>query len=452
MLPPATLGPIRFGLGLPDAGTAGDPAAMLAALAGPDAMRARHPGPGTDAALPAVLAAEAARAARRRAGEDAAAQAALAAARRRVRDLVEAGMLAALARAADAADAFRERLLRFWTDHFTVRARSGLAGPLVFAFAEDAIRPHLAGRFADMLQAAILHPAMLLYLDQTASVGPGSRAGLRRGRGLNENLARELIELHTLGAGAAYGQTDVRELAELLTGLDIGPAGTRFRPERAEPGAETVLGRRYAGEGLAPVRAALADLAARPETAAHLARKLAVHFVADDPDPGLVAALAAAWRDGGGALRPVYAALLGHPAAWAPPLAKARQPWDFVVAALRGLGLDGAALRRMGAANLRRRLIEPMAGMGQPWAAPPGPDGWPEPAAAWITPQGLAARVEWAMTVPARLVPDLPEPADFARRALGDLADPTLLRAAARAETRREGLGLVLASPAFNRR
>jgi uncharacterized protein (DUF1800 family) len=187
-----------------------------------------------------------------------------------------------------------------------------------------------------MLMAVATHPAMLLYLDQAQSVGPNSARGARRDRGLNENYARELMELHTLGVGAVYSQDDVRQLAELLTGLAVDPvAGFVFDARRVEPGPERVLGRDYAGDGIEAIRAVLADLAARPETARHLAHKLAVHFVADDPDPGLVTAMEAAFRDSGGDLVAVTAALLAHPAAWAEAAAKARQPFDFVVAALR---------------------------------------------------------------------------------------------------------------------
>jgi uncharacterized protein (DUF1800 family) len=304
-----------------------------------------------------------------------------------------------------------------------------------------------------MLVAATLHPAMLAYLDQTASVGPGSAFGVRRGRGVNENLAREVMELHSLGVGAVYDQGDVRQMALLLTGLDANAAdGFVFRPDRAEPGAEVVLGRAYGGAGVAPIEAALRDIALRDDTAKHIARKLAVHFVSDAPDAGLVAALTAAYLDTGGDLLAVYAALLAHPAAWEPRLMKARQPVDFILAALRALGMTGADMRRMAQGPAARLLTRPMALMGQDWQTPPGPDGWAEAAEAWITPQGMAARITWAMEVPGRLVVPMPDPVDFMRRCLGGAVDERLEWAAARAETTREGVGLVLSSPAFNRR
>jgi uncharacterized protein (DUF1800 family) len=451
MIDRPSLAAIRFGFGLPlPKGAPVEPAMMLAALSGPDVAAFDFPASGLVDVLPVLQAAQAGRMAMRAAPED---RAAYAAAAREAGKIADIATRSQFSRALDAPDGFRERLVRFWADHFTTKPRNRPETTLPGALIEDAIRPHVAGRFGDMLEAAVLHPAMLAYLDQVASVGPGSRFGKRRGRGLNENLAREVLELHTLGVGAGYGQTDVREMAELLTGLDATAAeGLLFRPERAEPGPETVLGKTYSGAGMAPIRAALQDLAQRPETALHLARKLAVHFVADDPDPDLVGAIAAAYRQSGGGLLAAYEALLTHPAAWVQTLAKARQPLDFTLAALRALGWRGRDVMALGARPLRRFILRPMALMGQEWGRPNGPDGWPESVESWITPQGLGARIAWAMEVPDRLVKTLPDPQDFAQTALGPAADARLLWAVARAETRREGVGLVLASPAFNRR
>jgi uncharacterized protein (DUF1800 family) len=318
---------------------------------------------------------------------------------------------------------------------------------------DEAIRPHVTGRFADMLGAVITHPGMLIYLNQAASFGPGSRKGQTRGKGLNENLARELLELHTLGVGASYSQTDVRELAELLTGLTVSPdQGFVFDPGRAEPGPETVLGVAYSGKGLAPVLQALDDLAARPETAAHIARKMVVHFVADDPDPALVAAVEAAWRDSGGDLLAVARALVTHPLAAKAGAEKARQPFDFMVAALRALGIRPSEIIQADAKTVKRLLLDPLAAMGQPFHQAPGPDGWPERASDWITPQGLAARIDWAMNAPERLVRPLPDPRAFLTQALGTRAGDRLTWAVGAAESARDGVGLVLASPEFNQR
>jgi uncharacterized protein (DUF1800 family) len=451
MIDQPTLVAIRFGYGLPLVkGAPTTPDALLKALAGPDQMAQTHTTLGFSDILPQLARTQKARQMMRQGdGEREAYRLAV----RESAFLAETEARCGFARALDAPDGFRERLVAFWADHFTTRARSAPERPLPGTLTHDAIRPNLTGPFADLLVAATLHPAMLSYLDQSASVGPGSAFGRRRGRGVNENLAREVMELHSLGVGAGYAQNDVRQMALLLTGLDANAQdGFIFHPNRAEPGAETVLGKTYGGEGLAPIKAALSDIARREETAAHIARKLAVHFVSDTPDAALVAAMTAAYRDSDGALMQVYRALLTHPAAWEPKLMKARQPVDFLLAALRALGMTGRELRRMGRGPAQRMLARPMALMGQDWQAAPGPDGWPEEAEAWITPQGMAARITWAMEAPGRLVVPMPDPSAFLRRILGTAADERLIWAAARAESKREGVGLVLASPAFNRR
>lgn len=361
-----------------------------------------------------------------------------------------------LARAVQTEDGYAERLVRFWADHFTVRTGNPEARLLISAFADDAIRPHVAGRFSDMLRAAVLHPGMLGSLDQTSSVGPESQMGKRRNLGLNENLGRELLELHTLGVDGGYTQTDVRQTALLLTGLGVnGELGTVFEPRRAEPGAETVLGRSYGGSGKArieDIHQLLDDLAAHPTTARHLCSKLAVHFVSDTPDPGLVADLLAVWSRTDGDLLAVSIALAEHPAANRPVLEKARQPFDFIVCALRALGIKGEKVAAWNNRTLRRAALAPMASMGQRWQTPNGPDGWEEALDYWITPQALATRINWSMHMPSHLRPDLPDARKFVDDALAGLADDGLRRTVLRAERNAEGVGLVLASPQFNRR
>lgn len=360
------------------------------------------------------------------------------------------GAKSIFARAIGSDDPYRERLVAFWADHFTVTPRNRIERALPSILVDEAIRPHVTGRFADMLRAVTTHPAMLIYLNQEASFGPGSAKGKRQKKGLNENLARELLELHTLGVGAGYTQGDVRQLAELLTGLTVGREGFVFDAKRAEPGAETVLGVRYDGKGERPILQALDDLAARPETAAHLARKLAVHFVADDPDEGLVDDLATVFRDGGGDLRQVSDALAAHPKAGKG--LKTRQPFDFLVASLRALGVGPEVILGLEPRAFKRLILDPLQSMGQPFQQAPGPDGWPEREADWITPQGLAARITFAMQAPQRLVRPLPDPRAFLSRALGGRAGEKLTWAVGAAESARDGVGLVLSSPEFNRR
>jgi uncharacterized protein (DUF1800 family) len=445
-----TLAAIRFGYGLPVGADAPlDADQMLGLLAGPDAAAGRWPSITMTAVFPAW---QVAAAARRAARQSEAAKKEFRAALRAVQDQNQTALRAGLARAVGSPDAFRERLVRFWADHFTAEARNRHEGALPDVMVEEAIRPHVAGRFGDMLRGVTLHPAMLLYLDQVRSVGPGSTLGLRRQEGLNENLARELMELHTLGVGGTYRQDDVREAAELLTGLTATPKdGFQFNPDMAEPGPETVLGVTYDGEALEPIHALLDDLAVHPDTALHLARKVAVHFVSDTPDAGLVAAMAEAYLAADGQLLPLYRAMLMHPAAWGAELQKARQPYDFIAAALRALQVAPDAIMTLNRKRLGGRILGPLRAMGQNWGRSGGPDGWEEAASAWINPQGMAARITWAMTQPDDFGP-LPDPRDMVGRVLGGLASERLIWAVDAAAEQRDGVGLILASPEFNRR
>lgn len=436
----------RFGLGPAAGGTA--PPEPAAQLAGPDAMAQRHPAPDR-ANLFAHLAAL--RTARNAEPRD---EPALQAAEAAMTEQVLAAQRRAFARALDSQTPYRERLVRFWAGHFSVTPKQRILLPEAADLVETAIRPHVTGRFADMLKTAILHPAMIRYLDQDSSVGPASRAGRNRGRGLNENLARELLELHTLGAGADYDQRDVRATALLLTGHSVDSGEPVFEPRFAEPGIQTILGRRYGGMIRGPLdgEALLDDLAARPETAAHLARKLAVHFVAEDPPADLVADLTRVWRDSGGDLGRVAVALASHPAALDAPAAKIRPGFEYLAAALRALGVGGAAVMALPDNRLHRFLLTPQTAMGQNWQGAPSPAGWPERGADWLTPPALAARIDWAMDAPARLLGRLPDARGFVETALGAGAPARLHRLVAAAESNAEGLGLVLAAPAFQRR
>ena len=376
--------------------------------------------------------------------------------RGRIRQAESQQMLRAFARITDTEDPFRERLVWFWADHFTARAKSLPNHPGTMSYVDAAIRPNITARFADILQAAVLHPVMLLYLDQNISYGPNSVAGLRHGRGLNENLAREILELHTLGVSASYTQTDVTEFADLLTGLTYNRTnGWHFSMALAEPGAEYVLGNAY-GSDDAPQRGdivqALEDIAMRPETAAHVCTKLARHFVAEDPDYNMVSSMIAAWRATAGDLMAVYEAMLAHPAAWSGFGAKVKLPFDYLASALVALHVRGYDIVRLERTPIQSLLYGPLVRMGQPFLLPRGPDGWPEGEADWITPQGIAERITWAMRAPKALVEPLPAPRRFVTTALGDVASARTVFAATAAETRQDGIGLVLASPEFNRR
>ena len=441
----------RYGFGLPlPKGAPMAPPEMLAALGKPDRAVERWVGVGLDAALPDYHRVTLARG-RARLGE--AERLEYRESLRQMTVLITKATRAQIARPLGARDGFRERLVRFWTDHFTTRGRFTKDRILPFTMIEDAIRPNVVARFSDLLQAATLHPAMLVYLNQGDSVGPNSVTGKKKRRGLNENLGRELLELHTLGVGAGYTQDDVRQMAALLTGLNFKTReGQVFMPDWAEPGAEMVLGREYGGEGEAPIRAALVDLAMRPETARHLARKLVVHFITDAPDPAMIEAMAAAYMDSGSDLLALYGAMLNHPGAFAPQMLKARQPFDFMVSSLRALGISAEDVMTLPEKDLRRWVVSPMAAMGQNWLGPNGPDGWSEEPNDWITPRGLAARISWAMDAPRRLLQQIPDPRQVVEASLASLASEPLTWAVSGAENQVEALGLVLSSPEFNRR
>ncbi|MFG6079498.1 DUF1800 domain-containing protein [Paracoccus litorisediminis] len=364
-----------------------------------------------------------------------------------------------IARAVDDPFGFGERLVQFWSDHFTA-VPTGLANnPLGSAYVNEAIRPHIGGRFEDMFFAADTHPMMLVYLNQNTSRGPNSMAARRqpdKALGLNENLAREAMELHSLGVGAPYTQADVRQLAELLTGLSYNlQKGFEYLPQIAEPGAETVLGVSYGGENkatLRDIRLALRDIARRAETAQHVSRKLAIHFVSDSPSADLVDQMAAKWRETDGHLPQVYRVMMTHPELEATFRQKVRQPFDYMVAALRALGVTGKQVMALDFPQLPAILFQPLAGMGQRWMRPVGPDGWPEAPEAWIAPQLLAARISWALQTPRKFVKPLPDPRDMLQTALGGTQSPELDWAVPKAENRAEGVALILASSDFNRR
>jgi uncharacterized protein (DUF1800 family) len=334
----------------------------------------------------------------------------------------------------------RERLVRLWSNHFTVSVARPMVLGLAGAFEREAIRPHVTGRFLDMLRAAVRHPAMLLYLDNAHSVGPQSPAGERRGKGLNENLARELMELHTLGADGGYSQADVEHLARILTGWSIdSTAGTfRFAPRQHQPGAKMLLGATVPEGAEAEGERALEMLARHPATARMVATRLARHFVADVPPPALVEGLARRYRDTDGHLGEVARTLVACDEAWAQPLAKLRSPDDLLVATLRAFG---------GAAEMEdKALVGTLSLMGQaPWSAP-SPAGWPDCADDWAAPDALMRRLEWARKAAPAL----------ARRGRflwpdSDLSEATR-HVVAQAATKAEALFLILASREFQRR
>jgi uncharacterized protein (DUF1800 family) len=363
--------------------------------------------------------------------------------------------LAARLQLAAATDAsFRERWALFWANHFTVSAVKVVTATLIGPFEQEAIRPHAFGRFEDMLVASSSHPAMLLYLDQARSFGPDTRAArylemTGDHAGLNENLAREILELHTVGVESGYTQADVTEFARAMTGWSIGgskdgdQAGCfYFRDNAHEPGPRLIMGKRYPEAGIDQARWVMRDLAASPHTAHHLATKIARHFVADDPSPALVARLETAYLGSGGDLGVVAKTLVQAPETWAPDAAKFKTPYEFLVSAWRASGARPGDVAEVARA---------MAAMGQRPLAAPSPKGWPDETGAWLDPDGLVKRMAWSETFAAGAIGER-DPLELAGNALGPRLGPLASNTIARAETRAEGLSILLMSPEFQRR
>lgn len=359
-------------------------------------------------------------------------------------DMTRAENLAWATRRLTAEQPFRERLVDFWMNHFTVSRRNGAAAAIVGCLERDAIRPHVTGRFADMLVAVTTHPAMLIYLDNAASVGPNSPIGLRQRRGLNENLAREVLELHSLSPAGGYTQGDVQELARILTGLSVAgqqePFGFVWRPQTHEPGEKSLLGRRF-GEGQEQISAALRFLGSHPATYRHLAVKLARHFVADQPPPEAVRAVQQALQASEGDLGAACRALIALPQAWDPPLGKLRTPQDHVLAACRAVGLPP---------ERADMVIGGLAALGQPLWNAPQPNGWGDVAAEWSGPEALMRRVDWMYTLAGRI--GRVEPAAAVEAGLGPFAKAETVAAMRGAGSVRDAVTLMLASPEFMHR
>ncbi|MDP3619416.1 MAG: DUF1800 domain-containing protein [Ramlibacter sp.] len=341
---------------------------------------------------------------------------------------------------------FAERLVHFWSNHFAVSVDKLLIVGLAGSFEADAIRPNILGRFEDLLLAVVRHPAMLLYLDQAQSTGPASMMGTR-GRGLNENLAREILELHTLGVRSGYTQEDVKEFARALTGWTLpgdGAGGATFRFVTAlhEPGPRVVLGKTYSDEGEGQARAVIHELVGSPATALHIARKLARHFVSDDPPQALVHRLADTFARTGGDLLSIYRELIASPETWQPTAVKFKSPWDWSISSLRAIGRSEMA--PVEAANLMMQL-------GQPVWRPGSPAGYNDTAMTWAAPDALMRRVEVAQRL-AQEAGDAVDARALAPRVLPGALGEATANAVARAESRGTALALLLVSPEFLRR
>ena len=396
-------------------------------------------------------------------------------ARRRLVDIAAAESRSALTARVTSDRPFVERLVAFWSNHLCVSIGAKvLVAPLAGSYEREVIRPNVLGRFEDMVLASAKHPAMLVYLDNFQSIGPGSSgarlAGRGRGggqqRGLNENYARELLELHTLGVDGGYAQQDVQELAKILTGWTVGglarprmnqrmggrgrraaidPDGAggdvrfAFQPLLHEPGAKTVLGARYAEAGVAEGERAIRALCAHPSTARFVASKLVTHFVGDQPPPGAVDRISRVFRDTSGDLAAVSAALVDLPDAWAPDARKFRTPQEWLVAVLRAFNAEEVSDMVM---PILRQLRHPL------WS-PQAPKGFGDTTQEWADPDSLLNRAELARTIARRLRVQRVDPRVLLEVVDVAAGDPlrTLVSDASIAASER--MALALAGPAF---
>jgi len=356
---------------------------------------------------------------------------------------------------------FHERLVYFWTNHFAVSVDKPVVTGIAGALENEAIRPHVTGRFVDLLLAVEQHPAMIMYLDNELSVGPNSRLALMAARrrpdpkrkiDINENLGREILELHTLGVDGGYTQADVTSFARVLTGWSIGggqgllaagkPGAFHFRENAHEPGSQRILGRTYRESGQEQGEAVLRDLAQHSATAHHLATKLARHFIADDPPAASVDRIARAYRSSDGDLKTVYAALLAEDAAWNPAPVKYKTPFEFVVSVLRAMAIEPPE---------GKKLAGSFEVLGQRTYSPGSPAGWPDTARDWDGADALMKRVEWSLAVAERAA-SVRDARTVANDAFGDAVSPATARAIGRAESNAQALALLFMSPEFQRR
>jgi len=336
-----------------------------------------------------------------------------------------------------------ERLTDFWAGHFCISCSKGeevrvLAG----AYEREAIRPFVTGRFRDMLGAVMHHPAMLAYLDNHVSFGPNSKAGQKQKKGLNENLGRELLELHTVGVKAGYNQTDVTNAARIITGWGIAgdkdptPGTFQFQPNRHEPGAFTVMGTPFAEGGQSQGETLLDMLAAHPATAQHIAEKLVRHFVGDKASPALTETVAKRFRDTNGDLRETVVALVKSPEAWNAAPAKVIAPYDMAICCERLLALNTDPKKVVNFARV----------LGQPLWTPRSPNGFPDNDMAWAAPNALIKRFDYALQLSGQPKTP-PEPMELASALFGPALKPDMQTAIKRAASRREALATIIMSP-----
>jgi uncharacterized protein (DUF1800 family) len=360
----------------------------------------------------------------------------------------------------------REQMVLFWSNVFTVSAGKKFQFlPLYLAFERDAIRPHVFGNFADMLVAATKHPGMLVYLNNAQSIGPHSKAGEKREKGLNENLARETLELHSLGVDGGYTQADVISLAKIITGwtlinekllektgknpmLHVDDDGFAFMPLMHEPGPQTLLGKTYDQPGVEQGLTALHDLARHPSTAHYMATRLVTHFIGDDPPPRCVDQIAKVFRDTNGNLAEVTTALVNLPEAWQFQTPKIKSPYELLVAQIRALNISHGP----NPGQISDQIIfQSLNDLGHLPLNANSPAGWTEHTSDWASGTGIMKRIEWAQALARRISYDS-NIADLANDLFGDALQSSTLQAIKLAPSQVDAITLLLTCPEMQKR
>lgn len=366
-----------------------------------------------------------------------------------------------LTRSIESPHSFSWRLLDFFSNHFSVSAQGGLMTPLAPTLEREAIAPNLFGTFAGLLIAVEKHPAMLVYLDNEKSIGPDSRQAnylkknSKRTRGMNENLAREILELHTIGVNGGYQLEDIQELAKAITGWSVARPdkkeghGFIFRKRAHQPDQRTVLGKKYPDTGENQGEAILRDLAMHPATARYVSWKLARHIISDQPPSDLVDAMKDRWLQTNGNLKEVLITLIQHPKSWQVEQQKLKTPREFLISVCRAT--DTLAPRKKNTEQHHRMLVNTLTTMGHKPFGAGSPAGFADVSSAWDGSDALLTRIDWTNRWVESLKKRI-DPIELADRVLGQQLMGDSRTIINRAESRQQGLSLLLLSPEFMRR
>ncbi|EWH09659.1 hypothetical protein DS2_11843 [Catenovulum agarivorans DS-2] len=338
------------------------------------------------------------------------------------------------------------RLLDFFSNHFSVTASGNVMRALAPLLEIEAIAPNLTGKFSDLLLAVESHPAMLVYLNNEQSVGPDSQlAKKRKNKGLNENLAREILELHTLGVDGGYNQQDVIELAKAITGWSVAnpiredTIGFIYRQRTHQPGKRKVLGKTYSQKGMEQGKAILQDLAVHPATAKFVCTKLVRHFISDQPNQQIVQTMQAAWKKTDGDIKAVITAMIEHPESWREDRQKFKTPREFLISSYRLSDIQYKGKQQ-------RAFMNSLEMMGQKPFSAGSPAGFKDERNAWDGPDALLNRIDWANAYAKQVKKD---PLELAKAAFGESLSANTYTFLKRAESRQQALAMLLMSPEF---